>query len=203
MLDRTLIAILLSVSSMFAGLTTFGGDGRKPQSSATTTTIKIPPTSKVPKFLVKKFDAVEYDVAKIELDRQMRSPKAPPIAYWERVAECETNGKWKDKGRYGGGLGIFTQGKFRDADMGTWERYGGEDFARHPSGATKTEQIVIANRIAIFGYSTVVVRDPETARIKGVPPTYVWEKTGIGFSGWGCIRNTIGSPAEWAKRNSN
>lgn len=205
MLDRTLFAVLLYFGSSIAGLVTLTSKptetARKQSSSAivaVTTT-----TNKTENVLFRQVETQEVvEKAEVELATQMLNPKAPPIAYWERVAECETNLDWEDKGKYGGGLGIFTRGKFRDDDMGTWERYGGEEFARHPSGATKTEQIVVANRIAIFGYSTVVVRDPEKARIKGVPPTYVWDKKPVGFDGWGCIRNTVGSPVEWAKRQS-
>jgi hypothetical protein len=203
MLDRTLVAIIVYATSVLAGLTAFGEKPQKTESSATTTTIQTATTTSNPEFFTLRPQEPTYDEAEVELATQMLSPKAPPVAYWERVAECETNLDWKDKGRYAGGLGIFTQGKFRDGDMGTWERYGGEDFAKHPSGASKTEQIVVANRIAVFGYSTVVHRDPERAKIMGVPATYVWDKKPVGFTGWGCVRNTVGSPAVWAKRNSN
>lgn len=207
MLDRTLFALLFWVGTSLAGLATFGGgnpeDARKPSSSATET------TNELPKLTIRQVESKDSQVfqpvnpSEALLQAQMLNPKVPPVAYWERVAECETNLDWEDGGKWGGGLGIFTRGKFRDADMGTWERYGGEDFAKHPSGATKTEQIVVANRIAVLGYSTVVIRDPEVAKIKGVPPTYNWIKEPVGFDGWGCIRNTVGSPAEWAKRQSN
>lgn len=203
MLDRTLLAILMSFASAITGLTTLGAeDARKPSSSAIVTTNA---TSKLSIRQVESLEDPQFSIKpeELELQLQMRNRKVPPIAYWERVAECETRSNWEDGGKWGGGLGIFTRGKFRDADMGTWERFGGEQFAPHPSGATKTEQIIVANRIAVLGYSTLVVRDPEVAKIKGVPPTYVWDKKPVGFTGWGCIRNTIGSPAKWAKRQSD
>ena len=207
MLDRTLLAVLFYVGSLAAGLTTFfNPDAREDRKQVSSTTET---TNKLTKLTIRHIESLEtpksspLDEAELELMLQMRNPKVPPIAYWERVAECETNSDWENKGKWAGGLGIFTRGKFRDADMGTWERFGGEEFARHPSGATKTEQIIVANRIAVLGYSTVVVRDPEVAKIKGVPPTYVWDKEPVSFNGWGCIRNTVGSPAQWAKRQAD
>ena len=203
MLDRTLLAFLFYLGSSVAGLMSLADKSpEEPIKRASSTTAT---TNELPKVTIRQIEKQEValDKAEIELMSQMRNPKAPPVAYWERVAECETNLDWENKGKWAGGLGIFTRGKFRDADMGTWERFGGEEFAKHPSGATKTEQIVVANRIAIFGYATVVYRDPEVAKVKGVPVTYVWDKEPVGFNGWGCIRNTIGSPAEWAKRQSD
>lgn len=190
------------------GLTTFfpPEEGRKPSSSAIVSTTNVTETTKPREKVVKNSVRAgldrPLDKAEAELAAQMLNPKVPPIAYWERVAECETNLDWENGGKWAGGLGIFTRGDFRDADMGTWERFGGEDFAKHPSGATKTEQLVVANRIAVLGYTTVVVRDPERAKIMGVPLTYVWDKRPSGFRGWGCIRNTVGSPEDWVKRNS-
>lgn len=113
----------------------------------------------------------------------------PETGFWERLAQCETAGNWKNGGRWAGGLGIYTNGSFRDADAGTWERFGGEEFAPSPDRATKEQQIVVANRIAVLGYSTVVHRDPKTAKRMGVPATYVWDKKPSGFGGWGCYRS--------------
>ena len=207
MLDRTLLALLMYVGSLAAGLTTFlTPDAREDRKQVSST---IETTNQLTKLTIRHIESLDktspkpLEKAELELMLQMQNPKVPPIAYWERVAECETHLDWDNKGQWAGGLGIFTRGKFRDSNMGTWERYGGEEFARHPSGATKTEQLVIANRIAVLGYSTLVIRDPEVAKVKGVPPTYVWEKEPVGFDGWGCIRNTVGSPAEWAKRQSD
>lgn len=201
MFDRTLMALMVYGISVITGLATFTNDAdvRKPSSSHSTTTNE-------PKYLtIRHVDDKMFPLkpAEIELASQMANPKVPPVAYWERVAQCESQSNWDDKGKWGGGLGIFTRGRFRDDNMGTWERFGGEEFAPNPSGATKLEQIVVANRIAVLGYKTLVVRDPERAKIQGVPPTYYWVKASVGFDGWGCIRNTIGSPAQWAKRKSN
>lgn len=126
----------------------------------------------------------ELDPARIELINQMKHPEVPGLGYWQRVATCESGlpGKpfprWDDGGRYAGGLGIMNHGKYGDRDMGTWERWGGEEFAPKPDKATIVEQLVVANRIAVLGWEQPngKVKDP------------------VGFKGWGCIRNTIGLP---------
>jgi len=134
----------------------------------------------------------------------------PPTEYWERVAVCEsshdgTNPDWKNGGNYAGGLGIYTQGSFGDPDMGTWERWGGEEFAPSPDKASKEEQITVANRIAVLGWKTVVKRDPVIAKIKGIPAIYKYDKQPVGFTGWGCIKSKstgkwrIGLPKNWNK----
>lgn len=129
----------------------------------------------------------------------------PTIDYWDKVAQCETANDWKNGGQWAGGLGIYTKGTFGSSSMGTWEYYGGEEFAPSPDKATKEEQIKVANRIAVLGYRTVVNRDPEWAKRAGVPVTYVHHKKPVGFSGWGCVKSKstgkwrIGLPKNWSK----
>lgn len=134
----------------------------------------------------------------------------PPVTYWEQVAICESstdgdNANWKNGGTWAGGLGIYTNGKFGDSDMGTWERWGGEQFAPSPDLATKEEQIIVANRIAVTGWKTVIHRDPQQAAIKGIPVVYNYNKKPTGFGGWGCIKSKstgkwrIGPPKNWTK----
>jgi len=99
----------------------------------------------------------------------------PSIKYWKKVAQCETRGDWQDGGNWGGGLGIAKS---------TWEGYGGKEFAPHPSKASVLEQIVVANRIAVFGYQTnefLTLDDRLNSR-----PFY---RPAVGFNGWGCIKN--------------
>jgi hypothetical protein len=100
----------------------------------------------------------------------------PTIKYWQKVAQCETGGDWQDKGNWGGGLGIA---------QSAWNAYGGTEFAKHPSEATVLEQIVIANRIAVFGFQTkrtfVNLTDKEANK-----PFF---RHPVGFTGWGCIKN--------------
>ena len=100
----------------------------------------------------------------------------PSIKYWTKVAQCETSQNWKDRGNFSGGLGIA---------QSTWEGYGGLDFGRHPYDATVLEQIVVANRIAVFGYQTkngfMTIED----RTNNTP----FFRPAVGFNGWGCIKH--------------
>ena len=80
-----------------------------------------------------------------ELRAQLMSRKGGSIKFWEAVSWCETNHKWNDGGYYAGGLGIAKS---------TWEGYGGRQFAPTAKTATKEEQIIVANRIAFFGFQT-------------------------------------------------
>ena len=59
---------------------------------------------------------------------------------WERLAQCESGGRWHiDTGNgYYGGLQISGS---------TWRAYGGRHFAALPDHASKRHQIKIANRI--------------------------------------------------------
>ena len=111
------------------------------------------------------------------------------IEFWEKLAVCETNSNWQDTGQWAGGLGIYTKGKFRDSIMGTWEHFGGEEFAPSPNKATKEQQIIVANRISVEGWKTTVYRDPAKAKRQGVPAVYVWDKEPVGFNGWGCYKS--------------
>jgi hypothetical protein len=131
---------------------------------------------------------------------------APDYEYWDRVAYCETrnsanpNGNWQNGGRFAGGLGIMTDGKFGTRQKGTWERWGGEEFASRPDKASKFEQIIVANRIGLYGWSTWVSRDPVWAKDKGVPATYFYDKHPVGFTGWGCIKGTVKAPDKQTKK---
>ncbi len=60
-------------------------------------------------------------------------------ARWDKIAQCETGGNWSFHGsQYSGGLGIY---------HGTWNGFGGRQFASTPDGATKLQQIEVAERI--------------------------------------------------------
>lgn len=113
-----------------------------------------------------------------------------PVEAWQHVAQCETASNWQNPGNYAGGLGIFTRGRFtpeqlRNGQAGTWERWGGEEYAPTPARATVTQQVVIANRIAIFGWSTSYTLP---AGWKGAPMTFTHSRPGIGVTGWGCVK---------------
>ena len=99
----------------------------------------------------------------------------PSIQYWKKVAQCETHSNWQDGGNWGGGLGIARS---------TWKGYGGHEFASHPSKATMLEQIVVANRVAIFGYQTKEFTTLDD-RLNNKP----FYRPAVGFYGWGCIKN--------------
>jgi hypothetical protein len=122
-------------------------------------------------------------------------PQAPPMEYWIRLAQCETNQNWQNSGRHGGGLGFFTVGEFPSVQMGGWERMGGEEFAGHPKNATPTEQIIVATRTALLGYGPIPLkRDPEIAKRKGIPIDYAWETNPHGYWTWGCAKRVVGDP---------
>lgn len=80
-----------------------------------------------------------------ELKFQLKSKKGGSIKFWEAVSWCETNHDWDNGGYYAGGLGIAKS---------TWQGYGGRQFAPTAKTATKEEQIIVANRIAFFGFQT-------------------------------------------------
>ena len=59
---------------------------------------------------------------------------------WERLAQCESSGRWhvNTGNGYYGGLQI---------SRGTWGAYGGHRFAALPNHASKRQQIKVAERI--------------------------------------------------------
>jgi hypothetical protein len=99
----------------------------------------------------------------------------PSIKYWKKVAQCETGNNWKNGGYYSGGLGMAHS---------TWVGYGGLEFAKHPYQATMLEQIVVANRVAVFGYQTSEFLTLDD-RLNNKP----FYRPAVGFKGWGCIKN--------------
>ncbi|MFG2138707.1 transglycosylase family protein [Streptomyces sp. NPDC048650] len=68
-------------------------------------------------------------------------PTAPADTDWERVAACESSGRWhiNTGNGYHGGLQI---------DSTTWRAYGGRDFAPRADLASRTQQIAVGERIA-------------------------------------------------------
>ncbi len=163
-----------------------------PLTGPETTTTTVSPAGVVSAAQV---DQVAPTAADLELQSQMKNKKVPPISYWNRVAQCETARDWKNGGRYAGGLGIMTSKratpKYFKSGAGTWERFGGEEFALSPDKATKTEQIVIANRIATFGHKHYYSLP---AGANGTMMHFTYNVRPVGYFGWGCIKNTIGKP---------
>jgi len=79
--------------------------------------------------------------------------KADPM--WDRIAQCETGGNWGMQGpQFSGGLGFYN---------GTWDAFGGQNFAANAGLATREEQIIVAERI----------------------------RSSVGIGGWGCA-HTLG-----------
>ena len=118
-----------------------------------------------------------------------REHALPQDEFWDRLAQCETAQDWENGGRYAGGLGIMTSSSFPKADMGTWERFGGEEFAPSPDRATREQQIEVANRIAFTGWSTKWNRDPDWARRQGIPAVWDYQRPAVGLTGWGCYKS--------------
>jgi hypothetical protein len=59
-------------------------------------------------------------------------------ALWDRIAACESSGRWSlNTGTYDGGLQFLPS---------TWRSWGGTDFAPYAWQATRAEQITVANR---------------------------------------------------------
>lgn len=80
-----------------------------------------------------------------------------PDSFWDRMAQCETGGNWSMVGsRYSGGVGFYN---------GTWDSFGGREFAARAGQATREQQIIVANRVA----------------------------NDVGLSGWGCLSH-VGRP---------
>jgi hypothetical protein len=109
----------------------------------------------------------------------------PPKAFWDKLAQCETAQNWKDRGKWAGGLGIY---------VGTWNRFGGREFAKHPSGATREEQIIVANRIAVEGYQTKSYRTLDD-KLNNKP----YFQPAVGLGGWGCYKSKATGKYRMAK----
>lgn len=63
----------------------------------------------------------------------------PSYGMWDRLADCESNGRWwiaTGNGYYGG----------LQEDMAFWGRYGGLAYAPRPDLATRAQQIAVAQR---------------------------------------------------------
>lgn len=134
MIYRTLTALTLSITTLFGALMT---GGNAPEASTTTVvTFNTEPT-------VSK--ASLPDAYEVMLHTQIHTHKAGSVRFWEAVSWCETNHKWNDGGYYSGGLGMA---------QSVWSGFGGKQFAPRPFKATKTQQIIVANRVAFLGFQT-------------------------------------------------
>lgn len=130
MIYRTLTAFTLSLTTLF-GTMVRGGE---PATESTTTTTVV---------AVRKMAVM--DVHERMLHQQLRTRKAASVEFWEAVSWCEVNHDWTDRGYYSGGLGMA---------QSVWTNFGGKQFAPRPYLATKTQQIIVANRVAFLGFQT-------------------------------------------------
>ena len=105
--------------------------------------------------------------------------------FWDKLAYCETGSDWTNGGNWAGGLGIARS---------TWSRFGGKEFASTPDKATKDEQIIVADRISTQGYTGTITRDPEWAKVHGVPQKETYVQEPVGFTGWGALPCAGGKP---------
>lgn len=93
--------------------------------------------------------AAVQDAQARELAAQLQAAaqaRAADEAVWDRLAQCETGGNWNMQGsRYSGGLGFYN---------GTWDSFGGREFASNAGMATREQQITVAERVrARYGYT--------------------------------------------------
>lgn len=80
--------------------------------------------------------AVETTTETTETD----TPASSNVGAWDRIAECESGGNWSinsGNGYYGG----------LQFDHGTWAAYGGTAYANNANGASKAQQIAIAEKV--------------------------------------------------------
>jgi hypothetical protein len=173
MVYRLLTALTLSITTAFGAITT-GGNASE---ASTTTVVQTVP----------KVRALRLNTMHPELATQFRTGKAGSIKFWEAVSWCETNHNWNDGGYYAGGLGMA---------QSAWQGFGGREFSRSPKGATKEEQIIVANRLAFFGYQTKNVFRTLDDKLNNRPffrPAIGWRSS----SNWGknCVNWKTRKPA--------
>jgi len=191
------------IPALFILVTTYGwgqvqakeGEGVSPKTPKVAVTTATPSTGEV--------QGQEYplDLSPSTIRSQaVRRPHALPTdSFWDELAQCETAQDWQNGGRYAGGLGIMTASQFPKASMGTWERFGGEEFAPSPDKATRAEQIEVANRIAVKGWSTIHHRDKDWAKRKGIPVVWHYKRPAVGLTGWGCYKSKFTGKYRMAK----
>ncbi len=84
---------------------------------------------------------VSWSTAQAEAARKASAPAVSSGSVWDRLAQCETGGNWAHptvSGGFSGGLMFHSV---------TWNANGGQAYASTASGATREQQIVVAERI--------------------------------------------------------
>jgi uncharacterized protein YabE (DUF348 family) len=77
---------------------------------------------------------------RVRVGPEVTAPAVSDGSVWDRIASCETGGNWSantGNGYYGG----------LQFDKGTWEAYGGGQYASYPQQASRAEQISIAEKV--------------------------------------------------------
>lgn len=119
-------------------------------------------------------EAMDNDAGPLMNDTQMPQP-IKPIAtdqYWDAVARCETATRWHRDYPFGGGLGIY---------ITAWKQFGGLEYAPRAGLATRTQQIIVANRISTQGFES----------------DNHYHYKALGFTGWGCSRHMTPPTLIW------
>lgn len=95
---------------------------------------------------------------RLEQERIYAQAAAERLAMWERLAECESNGRWdiNTGNGYYGGLQFHIQ---------TWRTVGGTGY---PHQASKEEQIYRAERLLDFSWATFGNQWPACSRMLGL-----------------------------------
>lgn len=137
MKHKTLTVISLSLAALLLPPVI----GSKAEEVPPSTTINVPINVAVQN----KVHIMTVNSMHPELVAQLKTHKAGSIKFWEAVSWCETNHNWENGGYFSGGLGMA---------QSVWDNYGGKQFASRPPKATKEEQIIVANRVAFFGFQT-------------------------------------------------
>lgn len=175
LLQRGIISLFVGLSTVVASHTPITTN----ENAETATTVVVETT--LPAWVEAQSVPQIPHKAVVEFNQQIKNPRVASTRYWDRVAHCETRSNWKDRGSFAGGLGIY---------VGTWRAYGGTEFAPVPNKATKLEQIVVANRISVFGWQTKNGFKTLDDKLNNRP----FFQSPVGFTGWGCIKNYIGKP---------
>lgn len=183
--------VLLTACTSVAALSVRGGDEIMVVMETTTTAVENSPETDT-----ETFSIVFKNTQPIPV---VRDKPLPTDEFWDKMAWCETHQNWQNGGQWAGGLGIYTKSEFPKSDMGTWERFGGEEFAPSPDKASREQQIIIANRVAVLGWSKEMTHTPEQAERMGVPINWIWDRPAVGFRGWGALHCATKSPIKSPK----
>lgn len=97
---------------------------------------------------------------------------APPVwppTVWDILAECESGGDWE----INTGNGYYGGLQFLDA---SWDGMGGEEFAPRADLATRSEQIIVAERLLVEQGWEAWPTCSERTGVGAIPIIYVTEQ---------------------------